>query len=110
MRLGYCDKCMIKECAKKGRELELTCDNYVPPIIKTDLEPDLSITKEGDHYRAGNIEAIEYIEQCGALEGFCIGNALKYIGRANHKGTKEDDLFKAENYLHYLRTGEWIKK
>lgn len=42
-------------------------------------------------------EPIKVIEDWGL--GFCLGNALKYIIRAPHKGTEERDLKKALWYL-----------
>lgn len=41
------------------------------------------------HYNEGKIECIEYIKDKFTdeeLYGFCIGNAIKYITRAEHKG------------------------
>jgi hypothetical protein len=42
-------------------------------------------------------EAIKVIEDWSL--GFCLGNALKYILRAPHKGAEEQDLNKARWYL-----------
>lgn len=42
-------------------------------------------------------EAIKVIEKWHL--GFCLGNALKYILRAPHKGTEKQDLAKAIWYL-----------
>lgn len=55
------------------------------------------------HYNAGNIESIEFIHDQGQSEGFCKGNALKYISRAGRKaGSSEiEDLKKAVWYLQY---------
>lgn len=44
-------------------------------------------------------EPINIIESWGWGEGFCCGNAIKYILRAPHKGTEEADLKKAHWYL-----------
>ena len=49
------------------------------------------------HYNFGKIEAIEVIEDWKL--GFNLGNAVKYIGRCEHKGTKEQDIKKAIWYL-----------
>lgn len=49
------------------------------------------------HYTAGGIEPIDYIE-ANNLD-FHLGNAIKYISRAEHKGTFEQDLKKAIWYL-----------
>ena len=48
------------------------------------------------HYNQG-IEAIDYIES--HKMNFCIGNVIKYITRAKHKGTELQDLKKASWYL-----------
>jgi hypothetical protein len=42
-------------------------------------------------------EAIKVIEAWGL--GFCLGNALKYISRAERKGNALEDLEKARWYL-----------
>ena len=49
------------------------------------------------HYNQGKIEVIDYIEDQNF--GFCLGNAIKYISRANHKGKPVEDLKKAIWYI-----------
>lgn len=49
------------------------------------------------HYTHGKIEVIDVIEDWKL--GFHCGNAVKYIGRAEHKGTEEQDIRKAIWYL-----------
>ncbi len=49
------------------------------------------------HYNAGGIEVIDAIESWSL--GFHLGNAVKYIARADHKGSRVDDLKKARWYL-----------
>jgi hypothetical protein len=49
------------------------------------------------HYTATAIEPIDVIEAWGL--GFCLGNAVKYIARAAHKGALLEDLKKARWYL-----------
>ena len=49
------------------------------------------------HYNAGNIEVIDAIEDWRL--GFNLGNAVKYIARAEHKGRLLEDLRKASWYL-----------
>ena len=49
------------------------------------------------HYKAGGIETIDFIE---AKElGYHLGNVVKYVSRADHKGNKLEDLKKAQWYL-----------
>ena len=54
------------------------------------------------HYNSGQIEAIDIIKDAGMIEGFCLGNALKYILRARLKGTFTEDLKKARWYIDYM--------
>ena len=49
------------------------------------------------HYKAGGMETIDFIEAKGL--GYHLGNVVKYITRADHKGNKLEDLKKAQWYL-----------
>lgn len=49
------------------------------------------------HYTTGNIEVIDYIEDKEL--GYHLGNVVKYISRAEHKGKPLEDLKKAQWYL-----------
>lgn len=49
------------------------------------------------HYTRGGIETIDVIEAWQL--GFHLGNAVKYISRAGHKGDALEDLKKARWYL-----------
>lgn len=51
------------------------------------------------HYNQGKIEVIEFIND--QKLNFNLGNSIKYICRANHKGSKEADLKKVIFYLKY---------
>ena len=66
------------------------------------------------HYTNNDIEAIEFIEQTvkyyPSEQAYLIGNVIKYLARANHKGSKEIDLKKAHNYLYRVIYGEWYKE
>ena len=65
-----------------------------------------------EHYRVSPIETIKFIVQVvkdyPPTVAFHIGNAIKYLARAPHKGSYEDDLYKAEDFLHHARTGKWL--
>lgn len=67
-----------------------------------------------EHYTKDNIEVIEFIEQVvqhyPSEQAYLIGNVIKYLARANHKGSKELDLKKAHNYLYRVIYGEWYKE
>jgi hypothetical protein len=49
------------------------------------------------HYKVGGIETIDFIEAKSL--GYNLGNVVKYITRADHKGNKLEDLEKAQWYL-----------
>lgn len=56
------------------------------------------------HYASGKFEVIEFITDQGWVEGFCRGNAVKYVARAGKKepGKDIEDLRKAVWYLDWL--------
>ena len=49
------------------------------------------------HYNKGKIEVIDAIEDWGL--NFNLGNVVKYVARADHKGNRMDDLKKARFYI-----------
>ena len=49
------------------------------------------------HYKTGGIETIDFIEAKDL--GYHLGNVVKYITRADHKGNRKEDLLKAQWYL-----------
>lgn len=61
-----------------------------------DIEKVKEMVNHPIHYNQG-IEAIDYIESHKL--SFCLGNVVKYITRAKHKGTELQDLKKASWYL-----------
>jgi len=50
-----------------------------------------------DHYKVGGIETIDFIE--AKRLNYNMGNAVKYISRAEYKGNKKQDLEKAIWYI-----------
>lgn len=61
------------------------------------VEKDSDMVNNPKHYTHGKIEVIEAIEDWDM--NFCLGNAIKYIARCNHKGNKKQDLEKAIWYI-----------
>jgi len=59
------------------------------------------------HYNGGDIECIDAIKSAvqglNGFEGFCAGNAIKYLWRWKVKGGKTD-LLKAAFYINRLTT------
>lgn len=81
-----------------------SCDNYFPRLtMKLEEIKTLEMKDEKyesinhpSHYNQG-IEAIDYIES--HKMNFNIGNVIKYVTRAKHKGTELQDLKKGLWYL-----------
>ena len=49
------------------------------------------------HYKVGGIEVIDFIES--KKFNYNLGNVIKYVSRADHKGNRLEDLKKARWYL-----------
>lgn len=49
------------------------------------------------HYKTGGIETIDFIEAKGL--NYHLGNVVKYVTRADHKGERLENLKKAQWYL-----------
>jgi hypothetical protein len=85
-RVVICDRCRA--------ELEVPDnDRAAPPPAPPARDP----INHPTHYTRGGIETIDAIEAWGL--GFHLGNAVKYISRAGHKGDALEDLKKARWYL-----------
>jgi acyl-homoserine lactone acylase PvdQ len=56
------------------------------------------------HYRVGEVEAIDYIEQQlgSGVKDYLLGNVHKYLHRHRFKGQPVEDLRKARWYLEKL--------
>ena len=88
-----------KELLKKKKELPQTA--LTPTIVEkhfgVDIDKAHDPVNQPAHYKVGGIETIDFIE---AKElNYNLGNAIKYITRADHKGSKAQDLAKAIWYL-----------
>lgn len=63
--------------------------------ITVSATPDL--VNQPPHYTVGGIETIDFIE--AKKLNYNLGNVVKYLTRADHKGSKLEDLRKAQWYL-----------
>ena len=63
----------------------------------TMVEPQADNVNHPAHYTKGGIETIDFIESKGL--NYLLGNVVKYVTRADHKGNREEDLLKARWYL-----------
>ena len=61
------------------------------------FEPAADPVNHPAHYKVGGIETIDFIE--AKKLNYNLGNAVKYITRADHKGNRKQDLEKALWYI-----------
>jgi hypothetical protein len=57
------------------------------------------------HYTVGGIETIDYLRAKltpDEFRGFCKGSIIKYLSRANLKGSEDEDYHKASFYASML--------
>ena len=73
-----------------------TSDTPMPTQIEM-FEPPSDPVNHPAHYKVGGIETIDFIE--AKKLNYNLGNAVKYITRADHKGNRKQDLEKAIWYL-----------
>ena len=66
-------------------------------MVKTKKSSQPDLINHPPHYTHSKFETIEVIEEWKL--GFNLGNCVKYISRAEHKGNKLEDLKKARWYL-----------
>lgn len=73
----------------------------------TGIYKDRDVVSNPEHYTHSDIECIDAItaalSSAGAIS-FCLGNAMKYIWRHDHKGSPVEDLRKAQWYLSHAIT------
>ena len=63
----------------------------------TSDKPFKDLVNQPEHYKVGGIETIDFIE--AKQLSYHLGNVVKYITRADHKGNHLEDLKKAQWYL-----------
>lgn len=75
--------------------------SLTPTIVEqhfgVDIDKAHDLVNHPSHYKVGGIETIDFIEAKGL--NYNLGNAIKYITRADYKGSKAQDLAKAIWYL-----------
>lgn len=106
VKRGMLDKKLKTAPRKPKQNWKVVHISTTDTSIEKAMEKELPITMEEPkadpvnhpaHYKYGGIETIDFIE---AKElNYNMGNAVKYITRADHKGNRKQDLEKAIWYL-----------
>jgi hypothetical protein len=99
----YCPECLPKYSkVPKKKEVQAIAEKVVETIEESEAK-NIELPKKEDvinhpsHYTRGKIEVIDFIED--QQLPYHLGNVIKYIARAGHKGDKLEDLKKARWYL-----------
>ncbi len=74
---------------------------------KAPVHTDNDVVNHPQHYCRGGIETVDIIKAKMPITwfwGYLMGNILKYVTRANYKGSQTEDLKKAAWYLDRLIT------
>lgn len=80
-----------------SEEVKAKLAERLNPEAITMVEPQPDPVNHPYHYKVGGIETIDFIEAKGLT--YHLGNAVKYISRADHKGNRKQDLEKAKWYI-----------
>lgn len=75
----------------------LKSENKINELVDSELISNGEKVNHPTHYNKGKYEVIDVIEDWNL--GFNLGNAIKYIARAEHKENALEDLKKAEWYI-----------
>jgi len=89
----------------KARAIKKKADEVVAEVSHPVHTGDL--VNHPPHYKVGGIETIDFIE--AKQLDYHLGNVVKYITRSNYKGSKLDDLKKAQWYLNRAVENESAK-
>jgi hypothetical protein len=87
----------------KLKERMLSSKNRPEGMTDRDIEEIVADVEQSDainhppHYNTGGIEVIDFIEAKSL--SYHLGNVIKYIARADHKGDRLENLKKAKWYL-----------
>ena len=95
--MEYAKSLMELKKKKVGRPRKVAEVAPTPPIQIEMFEPATDPVNHPAHYKVGGIETIDFIE--AKKLGYNLGNVVKYLTRADHKGNKLEDLRKAQWYL-----------
>lgn len=82
------------ELCRLNSTIEILTDEGVVYVTEN---PEVDMVNSPPHYTMGEIEVIDAIEDWELP--YNLGNAVKYIARANHKGNPIQDLSKAIWYI-----------
>ena len=84
-------------CALADKQLKNVPVYDLQALDAAKVKAGVDMVNSPPHYTKGGIETIDFIEAKGL--GYRLGNVVKYITRADEKGSALENLKKAEWYL-----------
>jgi len=98
------DECICTKCNVKFPSVKEFGSHPCVEISFVRPPPVEDVVNHPPHYTFGKHEVIDIIKDWGLIEGFALGNAIKYIARAGKKdpGKTLEDLKKARFYIDYM--------
>lgn len=95
----------VRQDKRREREALGLTQPYTKPVKATPKADVAQVThsvvtdmvNHPKHYKVGGIETIDFIEAKNL--NYNLGNVVKYVTRADHKGSRKQDLEKARWYL-----------
>ena len=96
-QIVYMTKRGMEDKERKLKKDTITVSTIDTPIQIELFEPQPDPVNHPAHYKVGGIETIDFIE--AKQLNYNLGNAVKYITRADHKGNRKQDLEKALWYI-----------
>ena len=86
----------LTKSSTKEEVMSLSVANRIKMLQMAKLHTE-DVVNHPPHYKVGGIETIDFIE--AKKLNYNLGNVIKYITRADHKGSRNEDLKKALWYL-----------
>ena len=93
---GHTINSKMADMRRLARRIEVARSIEALPVV-IDIPSPADTVNHPAHYKVGGIETIDFIE--AKKLNYNIGNVVKYLTRADHKGNKLEDLRKAQWYL-----------
>ena len=89
----------LRWIAEPKTRMQSTQDREWQPseVLPVPEVPTVDNVNHPPHYKTGGMETIDFIEAKDL--GYHLGNVIKYVTRAKHKGNELEDLKKAQWYL-----------
>lgn len=84
----------------RNKQKNVKVVKYLSEVLEGEKEfgnSNVDLVNQPPHYTQGGIETIDFIE--AKQLNYNLGNVVKYITRADHKGNRLEDLKKARWYL-----------